>query len=508
MTINKPGPPPHAACDTTMHTDVPSSHYISASETEDSIHTVSEYDSADESDAACDTPPETPPASPKLPRAAPQDLKEYPIRTWQDSTGYFRVEGCFVELRGGKSHIQKDDGTILALPIDKLAAQDGEYIESITSGQPVRSNLSEPVVGKATLPSASTLPTAPDGPLQASVEGSVLPVLPCASTMLLITVSRLLMLGTVGIAALLIFGPQNISYVDSCLQRLADLRHMSIILKVFFPSFAALALILGETDLLKSLANIRTQHRDLKDKRLYKTAPSAYTMESTLCQTLISSFLMRYFVGIWVAVIMLVVSVEILSMHSRGVLKQTLTQSIDFITKTSLSLGAFVARHSRAASRKIYSISKRTPALLYFILALVIAGLAMFAKGIMAGQRGSARGHTTTTDTRSISGGYGKDSTTVSTQAAAKTATNVKAVVGAKIASTAWIALDAKTVETVGPAVAPKIVGTVRTAADAKTVWDVWAVAGALTAWTATTALVAVVFEASPMPLDSVLERF
>lgn len=55
-------------------------------------------------------------------------------REWVDATGKFKVEAEFVALRGGKVILEKPDGSVLSIPLDRLSASDQEHAKKL--GQP------------------------------------------------------------------------------------------------------------------------------------------------------------------------------------------------------------------------------------------------------------------------------------------------------------------------------------------------------------------------------------
>ncbi|MFP6618455.1 MAG: SHD1 domain-containing protein [Pirellulaceae bacterium] len=50
------------------------------------------------------------------------------FREFSDSTGQFKIRAKFIEFRMGKVHLQKDDGKLLTLSMDKLSRPDQQYI--------------------------------------------------------------------------------------------------------------------------------------------------------------------------------------------------------------------------------------------------------------------------------------------------------------------------------------------------------------------------------------------
>lgn len=69
-------------------------------------------------------------------------------REWTDATGSFKVEGEFVAVRSGKVILEKTDGKIISVPIQKLSAADQEFIKSLDQPKPdspSRPSITEPV---------------------------------------------------------------------------------------------------------------------------------------------------------------------------------------------------------------------------------------------------------------------------------------------------------------------------------------------------------------------------
>ncbi|KAF2859688.1 hypothetical protein K470DRAFT_282561 [Piedraia hortae CBS 480.64] len=54
------------------------------------------------------------------------------VRTWTDRTGTFKVEAEFLALRDRKIHLHKQNGVRIAVPVDKMALDDIEYVERVT----------------------------------------------------------------------------------------------------------------------------------------------------------------------------------------------------------------------------------------------------------------------------------------------------------------------------------------------------------------------------------------
>ncbi|KAK4932980.1 cytoskeletal protein binding protein [Elasticomyces elasticus] len=54
------------------------------------------------------------------------------LRTWTDRSGTFKVEAEFIGLREGKIHLHKTNGVKIAVPVNKMAVEDLEYVEEKT----------------------------------------------------------------------------------------------------------------------------------------------------------------------------------------------------------------------------------------------------------------------------------------------------------------------------------------------------------------------------------------
>ena len=49
-------------------------------------------------------------------------------RLWKDSTGRFQVEAIFKRMRSGNAVLQKSDGSIIQVPLNRLSAADQAYL--------------------------------------------------------------------------------------------------------------------------------------------------------------------------------------------------------------------------------------------------------------------------------------------------------------------------------------------------------------------------------------------
>lgn len=50
------------------------------------------------------------------------------VRTWSDASGKFRVEAQFVELADGKVRLQRTDGQVISVPLDRLSPADQAFV--------------------------------------------------------------------------------------------------------------------------------------------------------------------------------------------------------------------------------------------------------------------------------------------------------------------------------------------------------------------------------------------
>ncbi|KAK4545701.1 hypothetical protein LTR36_002655 [Oleoguttula mirabilis] len=63
------------------------------------------------------------------PKSKPNSVR---VRTWTDRSGTFKVEAEFIGLRDGKIHLHKMNGVKIAVPVNKMAVEDLEYVERAT----------------------------------------------------------------------------------------------------------------------------------------------------------------------------------------------------------------------------------------------------------------------------------------------------------------------------------------------------------------------------------------
>ena len=62
---------------------------------------------------------------------APGDAPEMEARTWTDKSGKFKVTAKMVEYADGKVQLETEDGRVIAIPLERLAAPDQAYIQGV-----------------------------------------------------------------------------------------------------------------------------------------------------------------------------------------------------------------------------------------------------------------------------------------------------------------------------------------------------------------------------------------
>lgn len=67
------------------------------------------------------------PPAPAQPRDETRSSAK-PLRTWTDVTGQFKVRAEFLEIADGKVQLQKEDGSTIAVPLEKLSAADRRWL--------------------------------------------------------------------------------------------------------------------------------------------------------------------------------------------------------------------------------------------------------------------------------------------------------------------------------------------------------------------------------------------
>ncbi len=81
------------------------------------------------------TPPAKPSADPFSPVGQANPLAG--TRTWTDTTGQYKTEAEFVDFKDGRVHLKKADGTLVAIPLDRLSPADQQLVRSGTQLSPV-----------------------------------------------------------------------------------------------------------------------------------------------------------------------------------------------------------------------------------------------------------------------------------------------------------------------------------------------------------------------------------
>src|SRR5262245_30824975 len=81
-------------------------------------------------------------------------------REWVDASGKFRVEAELVAVRNGKAILEKPDGAVLSIPLDKLSAADQAFLKEQAAPAVPPAAVTTATTPAATAPSAA-LPAAP-----------------------------------------------------------------------------------------------------------------------------------------------------------------------------------------------------------------------------------------------------------------------------------------------------------------------------------------------------------
>ncbi len=97
-------------------------------------------------------------------------------REWTDATGKFKVQGELVAVRAGKVIIEKADGSIISVPLEKLCAADQEFLKSADKPKPADPKTDPapspvPMPAKVPTPAATTPMPAP---VPVTAEGAAL----------------------------------------------------------------------------------------------------------------------------------------------------------------------------------------------------------------------------------------------------------------------------------------------------------------------------------------------
>ncbi|MDA7528113.1 SHD1 domain-containing protein, partial [bacterium] len=59
------------------------------------------------------------------------------MRTWSDTTGQFKIEATFIELKGDSITLKRKDGKVISLPIAKLSEPDQKHIKEMAQPKAV-----------------------------------------------------------------------------------------------------------------------------------------------------------------------------------------------------------------------------------------------------------------------------------------------------------------------------------------------------------------------------------
>jgi hypothetical protein len=77
-----------------------------------------------------------PTAEPSPSETTPGPPHKEAMRTWTDSTGNFRVQAMLRDFDDGTVSLEKEDGEVIRLPIDRLSPVDQQYVQTQMSGDP------------------------------------------------------------------------------------------------------------------------------------------------------------------------------------------------------------------------------------------------------------------------------------------------------------------------------------------------------------------------------------
>jgi mono/diheme cytochrome c family protein len=86
-------------------------------------------------------------------------------REWTDDTGKFRVEADLVAVRNGRVILEKPDGKILTIPLERLSAADREFLKSDTMPTPAQPSTAPGTTAPTSRPSPATPVSAADAAL-------------------------------------------------------------------------------------------------------------------------------------------------------------------------------------------------------------------------------------------------------------------------------------------------------------------------------------------------------
>lgn len=69
-------------------------------------------------------------------RASKEQPKQTKLRTWTDSTGKYKVEAAFIELKDGKAVLRREDGKTVGVTVEKLSKADQDLVKSLAETPP------------------------------------------------------------------------------------------------------------------------------------------------------------------------------------------------------------------------------------------------------------------------------------------------------------------------------------------------------------------------------------
>src|SRR5262245_30166152 len=85
-------------------------------------------------------------------------------REWTDASGKFRIEAELVAVRNGKVILEKADGSVITVPLDKLSTADQEFLKAKENPPPATPTI--PAAGSAV--AKAPAPAAPPAPAPVS----------------------------------------------------------------------------------------------------------------------------------------------------------------------------------------------------------------------------------------------------------------------------------------------------------------------------------------------------
>jgi len=103
-------------------------------------------------------------------------------REWTDRSGTYRVEAELVSLRNGKVYLEKTDGKVVAVPVERLSTEDVRHLASLPEGQAYLNSLApeqrEKLLGPGGDGSSDRPPSASSGRASSPLPPRVRPVAP------------------------------------------------------------------------------------------------------------------------------------------------------------------------------------------------------------------------------------------------------------------------------------------------------------------------------------------